>query len=726
MLSSDGVRRQPTDANSRVRKRSRLMGTKFLALVAASAMLAAWLTDGGRKSESRQGFKIAVVGNPDVLQSQYENWERRVAAGGGQSYVLGLSWIRGLSKQETEAQGSVTFDFTEELISAEVKGLPDDTPMDLWVVDNHDVSGSRVDPESGDPMLRLGSFEVSDGVATLHEGFPRDLVESFVIDLAVVVPRGLDPIDGGFLYGIPSLFQRLHAKEQALVAKAEKGAERVMTASISFAFQSGGEATGFPEVFFDLVTQGEDIFFNETFDGNGRTCGTCHAATNNFTIDTKSIAKLKNDDPLFVAEFVPALIFGDPANLDPVTGLPRRFENPELMRAFGVIVENQDGMGDLENRFNMRGVPHNIGMTVSIATPPGGLTPPDERTGWSGDGAPSGMVGSLVTSGRLRDFTVGAVVQHFPKTLDRDFSGVDMRLPTIAELDAVEAFLLSLGRQIELEIRDGFPDELILKDDDAEEGKVLFRDGVPGGSGSCGACHLNAGANAPFGGGGNRNFNTGVEAFLRNRITDSDFTVLGEPRPVDGGFGTNPDGDFTSLVPQPGFVNENFGDGSFNTPSVVEAADTPPFFHNNVADNLEEAIEFYNTPEFIATTFSGVGIDFDEDQVDKVASFMRVINAIDNIENFSIRSANKAILALDLSDDDDVINRILALAIADAQDAEKVLKEGKLHKKERRDIKKAMREFKEAMSNKKSDSYRIEKINEGIEKLDMVLTELRE
>ena len=40
----------------------------------------------------------------------------------------------------------------------------------------------------------------------------------------------------------------------------------------------------------------------ETFDGNGRTCGTCHPATNNFTLDPAFIAKLPKSDPLFVAE----------------------------------------------------------------------------------------------------------------------------------------------------------------------------------------------------------------------------------------------------------------------------------------------------------------------------------------------------------------------------------------------------------------------------------------
>ena len=33
------------------------------------------------------------------------------------------------------------------------------------------------------------------------------------------------------------------------------------------------------------VCAGAGIFFQETFGGNGRTCGTCHPASNNFTID---------------------------------------------------------------------------------------------------------------------------------------------------------------------------------------------------------------------------------------------------------------------------------------------------------------------------------------------------------------------------------------------------------------------------------------------------------
>lgn len=73
-----------------------------------------------------------------------------------------------------------------------------------------------------------------------------------------------------------------------------------------------------------LVVRGAEIFFNETFNGNGRTCGTCHPAENNFTIDPTFIATLPPDDPLFVAEFIPAL--------------SQHFEKPELMRKAGLIL----------------------------------------------------------------------------------------------------------------------------------------------------------------------------------------------------------------------------------------------------------------------------------------------------------------------------------------------------------------------------------------------------
>src|SRR3989454_8342466 len=226
----------------------------------------------------------------------------------------------------------------------------------------------------------------------------------------------------------------------------------------------------------DPVARGREIFFNETFGGNGRTCGTCHPAENNFTIDPAFIATLPPDNPLFVAE----------TNAE----LKKNFENPKLMRQFGLILENLDGFDDLENKFVMRGVPHVLAMRTSVNSNQG------PRTGWSGDGAPG--------DGSLRPFATGAVIQHFTKTLNR-ISGVDFRLPTDEELDALEAFQLSLGRQQDLAL------PLRLKGTVPKRGQEIFLDNTLG---KCNICHVNAGATANFPGRGslgNANFNTGVE-----------------------------------------------------------------------------------------------------------------------------------------------------------------------------------------------------------------------
>src|SRR5262245_17750042 len=127
---------------------------------------------------------------------------------------------------------------------------------------------------------------------------------------------------------------------------------------------------------------GADIFFKETFQGNGRTCGSCHRIERNFTIDSTFIGRLPNTDPLFVAE-----------NNQNLSGL----EIPTQMRERGLILENVDGTQPEGPtvRFVLRSVPHNLSQSVSIKSPGGQNDPAVDRTGWSGDGAPfSGTNGS--------------------------------------------------------------------------------------------------------------------------------------------------------------------------------------------------------------------------------------------------------------------------------------------------------------------------------------------
>ena len=384
-----------------------------------------------------------------------------------------------------------------------------------------------------------------------------------------------------------------------------------------------------------LVLKGEEIFFNETFSGNGRTCGTCHRAEDNFGISPAFVATLGDDDALFVAESNPALA--------------ENFENPVLMRNFAMILENQDGFDDLENNFNMRGVPHTLALRTSVDSRQGPLT------GWSGDGAPG--------DGSLRSFAVGAVIQHFPKTLNR-VAGKDFRLPTDEELDALEAFQLSLGRQADLAL------PLNLKGIVASRGQAIFLDNTLG---KCNACHFNAGANGDpgiFGPGvGNLNFDTGVEA-----LPDQPADLSGEKNPPDDGFGSP-------------------GNGEFNTPPVVEAADTGPFFHNNSVETIEGAVAFYNGDAFngspagqLLVNATGSGINLDATQVVEVAAFLRVINALENLR------ASRALLQTAMAYDDDNPRQttLIERAAFELQDAAEVLRGGGLHPHAATDIESAL------------------------------------
>jgi hypothetical protein len=374
-----------------------------------------------------------------------------------------------------------------------------------------------------------------------------------------------------------------------------------------------------------LIARGERIFFDETFDGNGRTCGTCHRSEVNFSISPAFIATLPADDALFVAEFDP--------------NLAENFEKPELMRRFGLILENLDGFDDLENDFVMRGVPHVLGLRTSVESADG------PRTGWSGDGAPG--------DGALRSFAVGAVIQHFTRTTNR-VAGVDFRLPTEEELDALEAFQLSLGRQEDLALPLPLRDPVVLR------GQEIFLDPALG---KCNLCHVNAGATTDFGGGnrGNQNFDTGVE-----ELPDQPPELFGAGLPADDGFGTP-------------------GDGTFNTPPLLEAADSGPFFHDNSVATIEAAVAFYDGDSFNESPAGrrlasldpeGAAIEIDATQIAALAAFLRVVNGLENIRSaleLLEKAASKGIFERrDAA-------RLLERAIEETEDASGVLAGAGLH-----------------------------------------------
>jgi hypothetical protein len=399
-----------------------------------------------------------------------------------------------------------------------------------------------------------------------------------------------------------------------------------------------------------LVARGRDLFFNQTFNGNGRTCGTCHRAENNLTITPAFIATLPGNDPLFVSEFTPAL--------------KKNFENPLLIRQFGLILENLNGFSNPDSNFNMRGVPHTLGLRNSISSPAG------PHTGWSGDGAPGDAT--------LRSFATGAVIQHFTKTLNR-IPGVDFRLPTDEELDALQAFQLSLGRQQDLHL------PLPLKSPIAFRGQAIFNDPAVG---KCSVCHFNAGANADttfFKGGGNLNFNTGVED-----LPDKPANSSGQFIPRDDGAGFP-------------------GNGTFNVPPLVEAADTGPFFHNNSVETMEGAVAFYDGESFnnspaakTLANLTGSALELDATQIEAIATFLRVINALENIRQ-SQQLLNSFVSNEILGNVE--FGKLLQQASDETTDAVNVLNGAALHPKAVKHLQESLREIEKAKAGDKNGKF---------------------
>ena len=373
---------------------------------------------------------------------------------------------------------------------------------------------------------------------------------------------------------------------------------------------------------------------------------------------------LPPSDPLFVAETNPALA---------------TLENPDLLRRFGLILVNADGF-DPSRGFVFRGT-QNVQALANSTTPQdpsfgidfstNGRNPnPPERLGWGNDAPP------------LRDFALVAIAQHATKTLNRT-AGVDFRVPTDEELDALVAYQLSLGRQEDFNLP-----TLELKSTLASNGKALFLDSgniVEPGHKNCNGCHFNGGGSAgmsfndqtpgfPDIDGSPRGFNIGAATNMNETPLA---LALGLPR--DGGFGQiltvfGSFGNTDDLPPPFGHLELE----EFNSPPVVESADTGPFFHNHTVKDLESAVAFYGTPAFQNIGQNGatpvnISADPNDPEVLAIAAFLRVLNALENIRS-SINVAERGRTMTRAAD----LRELARLSLAETIDALEVLSEGAL------------------------------------------------
>lgn len=469
-------------------------------------------------------------------------------------------------------------------------------------------------------------------------------------------------------------------------------------ASISSKADRRGACSDDPRVLLGLVSLdvcvGAELFFRESFGGNGRTCSSCHPVTNDFTIDPKFISGLEPDDPLFVAENDPALA---------------ELEKPELLRDFGLVLVNPDGLENPTEKFVLRSVSHLYSMGLTTQAPPvvaedrrldSTSLSPDERLGWGGDSAP------------LKEFTLDAILQHATRSLERT-PYTDFLPPTDNQLNQIEKFQLTLGRMNELDV-----EAMRLTDDRAEQIRpgFLSQERV-----QCHGCHDNAGGSVdvtiietgehvfP-----NFSFDTGVEGARLPILNE-----LGIP--VDGGFGLEGRDLNGDAIP------DAFGNTFFNTPSLIEAVDTGPFFHTNALNTIEEVIRFYTTDAFgnsIAAQNPPPGTAagrqaFSEDELLAIGRFLRTLNASFNCHLAMSRlSASFQITEAFGSRFVSIQRGLLELAQKEIQDALRVLGEvDELNPEAQALLKRARRKIRRA----RRSTYRRERSNSTREALVTVV-----
>jgi len=505
--------------------------------------------------------------NPSVVAKLYKDWARGHEAGGGDTAVsLKLSAFNSLSADPMGAEGIAKLDLIKGHMVVQLDGLSE--AGDVWLVDNQD--GGSVLPDAADNMVRIGTLELVEGADqfALETDIDPNMLKGFRVDVVAISEEGRTPVEAGLLFGRTPLFNRMYtqeriAKEQGLDAR---GFINTSVYVPSLARLDEGVARGFY------------LFTDETFDGNGRTCATCHRADNNFTIDADYIKHLPASDPLFVHEQVPALA---------------ELESPQMLRKMGLVRGHVDGF---DKPARLRAVPTIQALATSINTSssqcarapipnPACGFPPNvgplnlrgrpvmfgplsnakirenihliENTGWGGDGAPH--------DGSLLNFSFGAIAEHMTKTLNR-VAGVDYRLPTEQEADDLLLFQLAVGRQTDIDTN-----KLAFTDAKVEAGRKLF-DLSPGGckdaqgvphcacdldingnpcgidrpavadGASCGSCHHKGSANSDLtqlpnvAGFANLNFDIGTVA-RPNPKAEQISTQYGEPLPQDCGFG---------------------------------------------------------------------------------------------------------------------------------------------------------------------------------------------
>ena len=363
-----------------------------------------------------------------------------------------------------------------------------------------------------------------------------------------------------------------------------------------------------------IELKGKKLFERETFGGNGRTCSTCHSKrTGTLTLADvqRIVAKAKPDDPFLIHDAL-----------------------------------DDDGVGTTRVQTHAT-----IRMTIplppwlSLADDPGATHVTVFRGIPSTRNTPA-LDAVLLHDGRaptLQEQALGAIHDHYQNSME----------PTAAQLDAIAEFQRTDAHffssdELEEFAAGGPPPELPPGVTPAEKrGRTFFVDvpfAPPSKEGICALCHsgpmLNrvSQAHSDFSGGspppGVRFIDTGVTLVnapnnpVRTWIIDDGINPVVTVDSPDIGLLLNP----APPSPPPFVIPRAFFANLFKIPTLWGVKDTAPYFHDNGAKTLRDAVShyqrFFNFTEAQdpvgSRTLGGFIVLTDED-VDDIVAYLQLL-----------------------------------------------------------------------------------------------------
>ena len=362
-----------------------------------------------------------------------------------------------------------------------------------------------------------------------------------------------------------------------------------------------------------LELDGKRLFDKETFGGNGRTCNTCHS---------------RETGTLTLADVQRIVEKGDPDNL----------------LIHDALDDNGAGTTRLQAHATIR-ITIPLPPWLSLADDPGATHVTVFRGIPSTLNTPA-LDPVLLHDGRaptLQEQALGAVHDHYQNTSE----------PTAAQLDAIAEFQRTdvhffSTHGLRKFAATGAPPELPRGRTPGERrGREFLVDAPfapPSKKGICALCHggpmLNMvnQAHSTFSGGsppvGGRFINTGVTLVnepnnpIRTWVVNDGINPVVTLRSPDVGLLLDP----TPPTPPPSVIPRAFFAGMFKIPTLWGIKDTAPYFHDNGAKTLREAVahyqRFFNFTEEqdpVGSRSLGGFITLTDDDVDDIVAYLQLL-----------------------------------------------------------------------------------------------------